>query len=257
MVDALPIITPMEAGHRLLKSMSPTTPEEKKAMSNLPYRQVVGSIRYLVTCTRPDIAFSASQISQHMNNPGDAHWTAAKRLLRYLKFSKSVGIYYQSQDDLNLTGWADSDYAGDSEDRRSTSGHIFLFAGGPICWYSKKQDVVALSSSEAEYISLSAAATECISLQQLFKDMLFPIKIPTTLFCDNQASISICNSESISDRLKHISIKHHFIKDLVANNQIQIQHVPSKEMFADFLTKSLPKSAHWYLCKGAGITSPG
>ena len=136
------------------------------------YQAVVGSLLYLSTQTRPDIAYAVSSVARYCANPTKDHWTAVKRILRYLKGTCNYGLLYRKDAPAELTGYSDADWAGDVGDRKSTSGYIYLLGGAAISWKSSKQSCVALSTTEAEYITLSSASQEAIWLQQLMSDLL-------------------------------------------------------------------------------------
>jgi len=160
-----PVTTPMETGIKLTKDDSPTTQEEQNKMKNFPYKTLVGSLLHLSLNTRPDISFSTSIVAQYLANPGLQHWHSVKRILRYLKGTISFGLLYKrSQIPLILRGFADANWAGNIDDRQSTSGYCFSLGNCLISWASRKQRSVALSSTESEYMSLSKASTEAIWL---------------------------------------------------------------------------------------------
>ncbi len=164
MSDCKPMATPMATNEKLSKN------EGIEKVDASFYRSLVGSLIYL-TNTRPDIVHAVSIISMFMSEPSKAHLAAAKRILRYIKGTKSHGIMYESEIDYKLTGYTDSDWAGSIDDRRSTSGYVFQLGSKSISWSSKKQATVALSSSEAEYISATSSACEAVWLRRILKDL--------------------------------------------------------------------------------------
>ena len=216
--------TPYLPYNRLLK-------DDGKPYSNPGlYRSIVGALQYL-TFTRPDIAFSVHQVSQFMQNPMVSHWTAAKRIMRYLKGTKECGIIY-SRGDLTLKAFCDADWAGDPNDRRSTTSLVVFIGSNPISWSSKKQQTVSRSSTEAEYQALSTTATELDWIQDFEFSANHNIII-TCVICDNLSAIALSFNPVQHQRTKHIEIDVHFVRERVASNKLQVQFVSSKEQFAD------------------------
>ena len=204
------------------------------------YQAVVGSLLYLSTKTRPDIAYAVSSVARYCANPTKDHWTAMKRILRYLKGTCNYGLLYRKDAPAELIGYSDADWAGDVGDRKSTSGYIYLLGGAAISWKSSKQSCVALSTTEAEYIALSSASQEAIWLQQLMSDLLNKRVQETTILEDNQSTICLAKNQQVHGKTKHVDIKYHFIRDLVEAERIKLTYCASKDMVADMLTKGLP-----------------
>ena len=174
------------------------------------YQVVVGNLLYLSTKTRSDMAYAVSCVARFCTKPIKEHWTGVKRILRYLKGTNKFGLIYREDTPVAITGYSDADWAGDVGDRKSTSGYVFLLGGAAISWKSSKQTCVALSTAEAEYVALAAAAQEAIWLQQLMGDLLNEIIRETTILEDNQsAAICRAKNQSIHGRTKHIDIKYH------------------------------------------------
>lgn len=180
MTTCKPVSTPLETGVKYSRSQAENlTPAEASYMATIPFAQAIGSLQYLVTCTRPDLAYSVNHLAQFMANPGPPHWLALKRIFRYLQQTKYWGLTYTSSSasslssQLLLLGWCDADWAGDIDSRRSTSGYLFQLNGASISWQSKKQPVVAMSSTEAEYISAATATKELLWLQTLLAELDF------------------------------------------------------------------------------------
>ena len=225
----------------LTKTMSPTNSTEVANMSAIPYRQAVGALNYLAVCTRPDIAYAVSSVSRFLNNPGPAHWTAVKHIFRYLKRTQDHGLKFSkptSGDIILGPNYSDSDWAGDLETRRSTTGYIFHLSGAPITWRSRRQPTVVLSSTEAEYMALSEASQEALWLRSLLHDIGFT-QDSTIILGDNKGSLKLATNPVFHKRTKHIDIRHHFIRESVENGTIQIKWVPTEKMVADLLTKPL------------------
>lgn len=258
MKNCKPSITPMEANIKLSKDMCPRTSEERKFMANIPYRSAVGCLVYAMVCTRPDIAFAVGTVSQFLEDPGVKHWSVVKRIMRYLHGTATHGISYSpsiNEKDTQVIGYCDSDWAGDVDSRKSTTGYCFLLGQGAISWHSKKQPIVALSSTEAEYVASTNATKEAIWLQQLCKDVGFKQFKPTIIYCDNQSCIALTQNSKFHTRTKHVEIHHHFIREKVLKGDVEIKYCNAEEQYADFLTKSSPRPKH-ELCKlKLGVTS--
>ena len=148
--------TPVSKGTILNKSMCPTNKTELEEMKAVPYAHAVGSLMYAMTSTRPDICYAVGLVSRYQSNPGKAHWQAVKRIFRYLQMTKNMKLCF-GLDELEIKGFTDADFAGDTDDRKSTSGYVFLFGGTAVSWLSKKQGCVAKYTMNAEYIACSNA----------------------------------------------------------------------------------------------------
>ena len=234
MSQSKPVKTPYEISTQLTSAS-----EGEKLYPNLTeYQAAVGALIYLTTHTRPDIAFAVGQVSRFCNKPSETHWSAVKRIFRYLSGTKHFGLLYQCCED-DLIGYSDADWAGNREDRRSTSGFVFMLSGAAISWASKKQPCVALSTAEAEYISLSNAAQEVIWLRNMLGEFGCPQLEPTVLHEDNQSAITISKNPQFHSRTKHIDIKFHFIRDQIERDVISVKYCPTEDMLADIFTKGL------------------
>ena len=214
-------------------------------MKQLPYESLVGSILYLSLCTRPDISFSVNQVSRFMKNPCKKHWIVYKRILRYLKSTAALGLNYQdntNDSSITLTGYCDADWAGDVDDRKSTTGYAIKINDCLINWISKKQSTVSLSSAEAEYMSISAAIQEMKWARNLLTELNLLSSETPTLYCDNQSAITISENDKFHNRTKHIDISHHFIREAIKNKEVELKWIESKGQEADILTKPLSRS---------------
>ena len=203
------------------------------------YRELVGSLIYLMIATRPDISYVVTKLSQFMAKPNKNHLSAAKRALRYIKGTSNHGLKFSKVDvPLYLTGFSDSDW-GSSEDCKSISGYCFqLQLCGPlISWKSKKQPVVALSSCEAEYVALTFAIQEAKYLKQLLMDLLNIENLPIDVMVDNQSSMKLAKNPVYHQRSKHINIKYLFIRDEVVSGNVRLTYVWSCSNIADIFTK--------------------
>lgn len=207
---------------------------------DVPYRQAVGCLIYLVSGSRPDISFAVSKLSQFLEKPLQLHWTAVKRVMRYLSGTRTEGIMYDGARGIEIEGFSDSDYAGDILKRKSTSGYVFLIAGGAVSWKSKKQPVTATSTCEAEYIACCAASKEAIWLSRILGDIrMLAIPQQVTIGIDNNGTIHLASNPTINERSKHIDVKFHFVRESVASKKIKIIHCSTENQLADPLTKPL------------------
>ncbi len=177
-------------------------------------------------------------MSKFKANPDAAHLTAVKRILRYLKGTVNLALKYERSESGTLVGFSDADWAGDQDDRRSTTGNIFLLSEGAVSWLSKKQATVALSTAEAEYVALSQAAQEGTCLRRLLNDLGVEAT-PTVILEDNQGAIAIAKNPVDHSRTKHIDIHYRYIRECVQNGQIELQYCPTNDMKADILTEPL------------------
>ena len=244
MHESKPVSTPCDTNSRLSANMEPKTPEEIQQMSRVPYREAVGSLIYASQGTRPDISFAVGCVSRYMHNPGEGHWTAVKRIMRYLKGTMGAKIEFSrtsKDDNRGCHGYCDADWGNDTDTRRSITGAIFLFQGGPIVWQSKRQASVALSTTEAEYMALSTTCQEALWLRALAR-YLEPCLVlsSTVILNDNKGAIDLSKNKGYRPRTKHIHIRHHFVREKVDNDDVKVFHIPTEEMTADALTKALP-----------------
>ncbi|KAL0434463.1 UNVERIFIED_CONTAM: Retrovirus-related Pol polyprotein from transposon TNT 1-94 [Sesamum latifolium] len=174
MSNAKPTSMPLAAHFQLCKNQSPNSETEKERMKNIPYSNAIGSVMYLMVFTHPDIAYAVSCLSRFMSNVGLPHWEALKCLLRYLNVSMNTGIKFSKHsDDVNLVGYVDSNYANDRDSRRSTTSYVFTLCGACISWKSQLQNIVALSTTEAEYIATTEVLKEAIWLKRLLEEIGF------------------------------------------------------------------------------------
>lgn len=251
MSDCKTISTPCDANIQLKKAKN-----EKDIDRTIPYQEAIGCLLYLSQGTRPDITYIVNTLSRYNNKPTTQHWVAIKRILRYLKGTINMKLTYTANGTDNIIGYCDADWARDTEDRRSCTGYIFLFQGAAISWSSKKQLTIALSSTEAEYMSLSTSAQEALWLKQLEEEFWPELKgIPITLYCDNQSAISISGKEIYHARSKHIDVRYHFVREKVAAGQVLVQYKSTQVMVADAFTKGLHRSKHEEFSKAMGLRS--
>ena len=240
--------TPFDAGTKLIK-----TQESDKLCDKTKYQSAIGSLLFLSNRTRPDISFAVGKTSRYSSNPSNTHWSAVKRILRYLNGTVHFGLTYMRHESEKLVGYSDADWAGDLDDRISTSGYIFKLSGGPISWRSKKQTCVALSTAEAEYMALACAVQEAIWLERLVSDLLGSNEEPVTVYEDNLSTICMGKNQQYHGRTKHISIKYHFVREKVAADVVRIPYCKSENMLADIFTKPLCAPRFKKLCEMIGM----
>jgi len=213
--------------------------------------ELVGSLLYLSVCTRPDIAQSVGVLARYMAKPAMEHWTAAKAVLRYIAGTLSSGITFTNNVAV-MEGYCDSDYAGDLDTRRSTTGFVFTFCGAAISWSSKLQPTVAVSTTEAEYMAAAQAVKEALWLRKLI--MEFELQFGTMrIYSDNQGAIKLLKHPVASVKSKHIDVIHHFARERVARKEVQFEYISTDLMIADCMTKALAASKFVFCCKGMGI----
>jgi hypothetical protein len=254
MSDCKPIGTPLDAKTQLVKLKEDEEHQHLHEMHGVPYKEAVGSLMYAMVATRADLAFAVSMVSQFMSRPGPLHWAAVKRIMRYLKGTLDLKLCLGGKD-ISLKGYCDADWGGDLDTRRSTTGYVFFFGVGSISWNSKRQPTVALSTTEAEYMATTQAAKEAIWLRQLLADIGCMHEMTTTIMSDNQGSIALAKNPKHHSRTKHIDVQHHFIREKVDMEVIELKYCPTQFMVADVLTKALAKDRHEMLREGMGIVS--
>jgi hypothetical protein len=216
----------------------------KEAGPNREFMSMVGSLLYAAMVTRPDIAYAVQALGRHLQGTTDEHFVAAKRVLRYLKGTKELGLKYGTSPggEPIVVGYADADWASDKETRRSVTGYLFTLNGAAISWSSKLQPTVALSTSESEYMAACYAAQEAIYLRRLMGSLGFAQGEPTIIREDNMGCIGMSENPILHQRSKHIDIRYHFLREAVSNGQVLLTFIPTSEQIADLLTKALPKA---------------
>jgi hypothetical protein len=236
------------------QDLAPATDVEVAAAKHLPYRNLLGKIAWAANGSRPDIAFAANFLARSNTRYSHRHFAAAKGLLRYLAGILDYAITFRTNGPP-LTIYSDADYAGCVDSSRSTGGYVVVHAGGAICWSLKRQDVVSLSTTESEYIALGEAATQTIWLRRLIASLdrtpiVYP---PTTILGDNQGSLYFAKDPVNHRRAKHIAVRHHWMREKIADGELKLEWVSTKENAADVLTKSLDIEKHYRFTKGMGM----
>jgi hypothetical protein len=202
------------------------------------YLSLLGKLSYLAVMTRPDIAFAVNKLAQMSAAPTTYNWHCLIHVLKYVSGTRNFRLKYSNTGDV-LFGYSDADFAGCPATRRSTSGYLFVLGGAAISWRSTKQPVVALSSTEAEYIAGALATQEIIYLRVLMRDFGFDITGATKLYIDNRGAIALGNNFISNKRTKHIDIKFHFLREKIHQGEVYVLPISTVEMAADCLTKPL------------------
>lgn len=237
MSDCNPVSTPIEQNFKfeILKREKSECPEiEKKC------RQLIGSLMYAVCGTRPDLCVSVCFLSRYQHCASIMLYKALKRILRYIKGTLNYSLVYNNTC-TELQGFVDADWAGDTQDRKSTTGYLFKIFDCTIVWCCKKQLSVSLSSTESEYIALSMAIAEACWLKNLLCDFDV-VQNEVTLYEDNQSAIKLVYNNENNKRLKHLDIRYHFIMDKIKEKCISVKYIKTQDNLADLLTKPLGKN---------------
>eukprot|EP00253_Pinus_taeda_P017042 PITA_17042 len=220
MQDIKSVKVPILVGVKLSAEQCPKTQEEEEDMSYVPYASAVGSLMYAMVCTRPEIAHVVGVLSRFMSKPRKEHWTTVKQVFRYLR------------------GTSDYDWARDLDHRRYTSGYVFNLFGGAVSWMSKKQSVVALSTTEAKYTVATHASKEAVWLQILCSCMGI-LHGAIRIGCDRQSAIFLAKNLAYHSKTKHIDVQYHFVRDMIEDKMVLLVKVDTLKNTTDALTKSL------------------
>ena len=198
--------------------------------------------------TRPDLAYSVGKLSRYMSCPTADHLQLAYGVLRYVAGSVDVGITLGGKPNETLKGYCDADYAADKDSGKSTSGYVFTLHGGAISWSSRLQSVVAVSTTESEYLAAGAAVKEALWLTKLMSTLRVDVQ-PVDIFCDNMGTIAILKNPIASQRSKHIAVHHHFARERVARGEVAFHYIPTANQVADVMTYSRSEGAPGGACK--------
>ena len=203
----------------------------------------VGALTYLANATRPDIAFATGKLASFNGNPGTKHWKAVQHLFRYLRGTVDLKLTYQADKDALtsdiFTAYSDADHAGCLDTRKSTTGYALKMGTGAISWSSKKQTIVATSTTEAEYYAAVAVGQETLWMRQLLEELYIDVKGPTTIFMDNTSTMATLRNPEHFGKMKHVAVRHHWIRDEVQAKRLKVEHLPGADLPVDLLTKPL------------------
>jgi hypothetical protein len=192
-------------------------------MSRVPYSSTIGSLMYAMVCTRPDISHAVGFVSRYMKNPGKEHWEEVKWILLYLRGTSTHELCFGGSDCV-LQGYVDSDMVGDKDRRKSTTGYVFIVGGTTVSWILKLQNVVSLSTTEAEYVVATEASKEMIWLQR-FMEELGKKQENNRFYCDNESSIHLEKSSAFHSKNKNIKLKHHFIRSILEDRHLKLEKI--------------------------------
>lgn len=239
MENCKPVSTPMALNSKLSHCANSQLLDE-----TYNYRQLIGCLMYLSVCTRPDISYACSQLSQFNNNFDKSHWIAAKRILRYLAGTINYYLCFIKSVDWSLKAYTDADWGNDVTDRKSYTGFVIQLGSNSINWESRKQRCVALSSTEAEYLAIGDVCKDICFIKNFLSEIITE-NVSCVVYNDNQSAQKLLEcKEFCHKRTKHIDIRFHFVKDLVKSNSITLKYLCTKLMIADVLTKPLCKLKH-------------
>ncbi|KAG7584165.1 GAG-pre-integrase domain [Arabidopsis suecica] len=239
--------TPMSTSLKLSRDENGTDVDVKT------YRGMIGSLLYL-TASRPDLCLSVGVCARYQAKPKQSHLEAVKRILKYVKGTVELGIWYSRNSNQNLVGYCDADYAGNVNDRRSTSGGCFFLGNNLIAWLSKKQNSVSISTAESEYIAMGSCCTQLLWMKQMLSDYRLDSGV-LQVYCDNQSAIDISKNPVQHSRTKHIDVRHHFIRELVEEKKVKIDHVGTEIQLADIFTKALDFNRFVTLRNSLGVST--
>jgi hypothetical protein len=241
--DCRPVLTPLDPGTRLNASLAPSTPAEVAFMRTVDCIGAVGALMYLAIVTRPDIAYAVGVLCHFMANPGPEHWKAAKYLLRYVAGTIDFCLLYKLDPNVpNLfRTYSDADLAGNVDTGHSTTGYVVKMGTGTVSWSSKLQSIVALSTTEAEFVTAVSAGQESIWMSQFLAELGYDTSGAAPLLMDNQLAIQVaCNPEH-HGRMKHLDLRYFWLRDEVIKGHLAPRYIPTAEMAADILTKVLAR----------------
>jgi transposase InsO family protein len=230
---------PCDSNVKFSRSQQPSGAAEQKKMSYIPYRQLIGSLLYLLG-TRPELYFIIISLSRFVQNPGYLHWLAALRVLYYVCNTPLFGLFIKVGQQFKLSVYVDSDHGGNVDDRKSISGYIIYLGSTPIIWRSKQQKgKPAESSCEAEYIALSACINEVVWIIAFLTELGFNLPTPVPIYCDNKSAKDLAHNPVHHERTKHIDIRYHRIREFILDGTIALFYVKSEDNPADIFTKSV------------------
>jgi hypothetical protein len=256
MVDCDPKLTPLPVGVLVVASKDALSDADRAFMADKPYREAVGSLAHATNTTRPDLAYSVGCLASCVKNPQPEHWKFTQHVLTYVKGTLNYKITYRrgGGSGIKPIGWVDANFAVDLVTCRSTSGEVFLMLGGPVSWSAKKQATVALSTVEAEYVALTRGLKQAMWMYSFLEELQMPQERPAILHCDNSGAVTLANDTKGHACIKHIDIREHYIRECIADGDVQILHTDLANNLANLFTKVLPHDAHLALVRALGLT---
>ena len=243
--------------HEVCSAMTPVDPNLHlfknigTGISQFEYSQIIGSLMYLMNCSRPELAYAVSRLSRYTSNPGKSHWMAIIRVLRYLRHTPNYGLY-DTRYAAVLEGYSDANWISDSNDTKSTSGYVFTLGGAAVSWKSSKQTYIARSTMESEFIALDKTGEEAEWLRNFLEDIpMWTKPVPAIcIHCDSEAAIGRARNHMYNGKSRHIRLRHNTVRQFLSNGIISIDYVKSKDNIADPLTKGLAREQ---VIEGNGI----
>jgi hypothetical protein len=238
------------------------TEQDREPCDRQQYMEITGTVMYAACAARPDIAFAAHRLASAMQAPTVRDWKAAKRVLRYLAGTQTVGLQFggrreqphsavaeagsrgHAAQQMSVCSFADADWATDKEDRRSVTGWVAKLNGDVISWAAKKQRTVALSTCEAELYAEAAAIQEVLWLRGMLKELGLRVEAGSTVHGDNQSTIAVSQNGIKGERTKHIDVKYRFVTEVVERGEVKLKWVPTTDQQADIFTKALAQPVH-------------
>jgi len=251
-----PVSTPLNPGVKLTQEQAPRTPSEVEEMHSVPYSHAVGSLMYLAVSTHPDIAYVVGVLSRFSANPGLQHWAAVKHLFRYLKGTLDYKLTYAPDPSSKslFIAYSDADHGGCKDSGRSTGAYVIKMGTGAVSWSSKLQSIVALSTTEAEYVAACSAGAELIWLCHLFTELGFNFSSTSLpLLIDNQSALAVAKNPEHHGRMKALDLRFYWLRDEVEKKTIEVMYCPTGKMAADLLTKALPLVKVKECCRMLGL----
>ena len=228
-----------------------TSDPSSKSVDVTLYRSMIGCLQYL-TASRPNIVFSVGVCSRFQSNPKVSHLNTVKRIIKYVGGTCDYGLFYSKESNLSLAGFSDSDWAGNVDDRKSTTGGCFYVEANLVAWMSKRQNYVSLSIAETEYIAAGTCCLQLLWMKKLLTD--YGISQDTmVVYCDNSSAIDISKNLIQHSKTKHIEIRYHFIRDLVERKIVCLEYIPTERQNVDIFTKPLNKSKFETLRQVIGV----
>ena len=203
--------------------------------------------------TRPDLAFSVSLLARFQSNLGIEHWNALMHVVGYIKNTIDLGLTYSRDSEISLMAYVDADYGRCRDTRRSTSGYVFIMAGGAVAWSSKRQATVALSTVEAEYVAMSRCAQQMLWMHSWLSEVEIEFTLPGIIKGDNRGAIALMKNTKDHGKVKHIDMRHHYIRELLKTGSITMEQVSSADNLTDLFTKPLPRDHHHRLLAALDI----
>ncbi|BBH07111.1 hypothetical protein Prudu_018948 [Prunus dulcis] len=248
---------PIAKGDKLSTEQAPKTEQEKLEMADKPYASLVGSLMYAQVCTRPDLAFAVSMLGRFQSNPGQAHWVAGKKVMRYLQRTKDYKLVFKRSENLELQGFADADFAGCQDTLKSTSGFVFMFGGAAVSWRSIKQPLTAGSTMLAEFLACYEATSQAMWLRNFIISLsvVESIHRPIQLWNDNSAAVTFAKGNKRTRGSRLLDVKFIIVKEKISQGYTTIDHIGTEQMIADPLTKGVPNAVFHRHVFSMGLTA--